>query len=69
MKFVGRNIFPGGDGSPDNPYSNIERAISNAADDTTLIFKAGSVNTFYADTLVINRPFTLKGKDVTLLKQ
>lgn len=67
IKFVGNNTW--GDGSPDNPYKNIEAAISNAPNDATLIFKAGSDNTFSASTLVINRPFTLKGKDVIIRKQ
>jgi len=67
VKFVGNSTS--GDGSPDNPYKNIEAAISNAPNDATLIFKAGSDNTFSASTLVINRPFTLKGKDVIIRKQ
>ncbi|MDZ7262044.1 MAG: C10 family peptidase [candidate division KSB1 bacterium] len=67
VKFVGNSTS--GDGSPDSPYKNIEEAVANAPDDATLIFKAGSDNTFSASTLVINRPLTLKGKDVIIRKQ
>ncbi len=67
VKSVGANNP--GDGSPDDPYEDIEEAIVEAPDRATLIFKAGSVNTFAASTLVIDRPFTLKGHDVTIQKQ
>jgi hypothetical protein len=67
VKFVG-NIIQG-DGSPINPYLNLENALSKAPDGATLIFKAGSDNTFYTSSLVINRPFILKGYNVTIRKQ
>jgi hypothetical protein len=67
VKFVGDNNP--GDGSPDDPYEDIEEAIAEAPDGATLIFKAGSDNTFSAGTLTINQPFTLKGKDVTIRKE
>ena len=57
-----------GDGSPDAPYQNIEEALSVAPNGATLIFKAGSVNTFSAGTLTINRPLTLKGEEATIKK-
>ena len=64
VKFVGADNS--GDGSPDDPYRDIEEAIDEAPNYATLIFKAGSDNTFSAATLVIDRPFTLKGRDVTI---
>ncbi len=64
-KFVG-NTNPG-DGSPDNPYEDIEEALAGAPDGSTLIFKAGSTNTFDAGTLVIDRPLILKGSDAKIL--
>ena len=64
MKFVG-DTNPG-DGTPDNPYEDIEEALVGAPNGTTLIFKAGSVNTFDAGTLVINRPLILKGYDAVI---
>ena len=64
MKFVGNTNL--GDGSPDNPYMNIEEALIEAPNGTTLIFKAGSVNTFNAGTLVINRPLILKGYNAVI---
>jgi len=67
VKFVGDNNP--GDGSPSNPYEDIKEAIGNAPNGATLIFKAGSTNTFSGDTLVINRPFTLKGHNVIIQKQ
>jgi hypothetical protein len=67
VKFVGGGVA--GDGSPNDPYENIEEAIANASDGATLIFKAGSDNTFSAATLVIDRPFTLKGKDAIIRRE
>lgn len=67
VKFVGAG--DSGDGTPDNPFENIQEAIANVPDSATLIFKAGSVNTFTSPMLVINRPLTLKGKDVIIRKQ
>jgi hypothetical protein len=67
VRFVGDDSS--GDGSPNDPYQDIEEAIAEAQDDATLIFKAGSINTFSADTLVIDRPLTLKGWDVIVRKQ
>ncbi|MCJ7578352.1 MAG: hypothetical protein MUO91_07860, partial [candidate division Zixibacteria bacterium] len=67
VKFVGAASL--GDGSPDDPYRDIEEAVAEAPNGATLIFKAGSDNTFSADQLVIDRPLTLKGKDVTIRKQ
>lgn len=67
VEFVGNTIS--GDGSPDNPYKNIEEAVTNVANGTTLVFKAGSINTFTANTLTIDRPLTLKGADVIIQKQ
>jgi len=58
-----------GDGSPDDPHENIEEALADAPDHATLIFKAGSDNTFSANKLVINKPLILKGKDITIRKQ
>jgi len=53
-----------GDGSPDNPFQDIEEAIAAVPDSVTLIFKTGLVKPFSADTLVIDRPMVLKGKTV-----
>ena len=64
VKFVG--AADAGDGSPNDPYENIEEAIVEAADNTALIFKAGSVNTFSAATLTISKPLTLRGYNATI---
>jgi hypothetical protein len=66
VQFVGNT--GSGDGSPDNPYEGIEEALQNAPDAATLIFKAGSINTFTSSPLVLNRPLTLKGYNVTIIK-
>jgi hypothetical protein len=63
VRFVGAT--DPGDGSPDEPYLDIAEALLEAPDHTTLIFKAGSDNTF-SGSLTIDRPLTLKGRDVTL---
>ena len=64
VKFVGNTSS--GDGSPDNPYKDIEEAVSLSADNTTLIFKAGTSHTFAADTLIISKPLTIKGDNVVI---
>jgi PKD repeat protein len=64
VRFVG--AADAGDGSPDDPYQDIEEALGAAPDGATLIFKAGSYNTFSSAPLVINRPLTLKGYDATI---
>ncbi len=55
-----------GDGTPDDPYGGIEEALADVTDGTTIIFRAASDNTFAAPTLIVDRPLTLRGKDVTL---
>jgi len=55
---------PGGDGSPDQPYTDIDQALAEAPDSCTLIFKAGTDMPFAGDQLVIDRPMVLKGKMV-----
>ncbi len=70
VKFIGQ--YDWGPGIPGDPYHDIEaalRATPGPPDGATLIFKADSVNTFSAPTLVISRPFTLKGKNVTIRRQ
>ena len=67
MKFVGST--GAGDGSPGDPYLNVEAAVSAAPANSTLIFKAGSDNTFAASTLIINKALTLKGRNITIRKQ
>ncbi|MBN1149260.1 MAG: C10 family peptidase [Anaerolineales bacterium] len=57
-----------GDGSPNAPYQNIEEALAEAPNGAALIFKAGSVNTFAAGTLTINKPLTLMGEEATITK-
>jgi hypothetical protein len=66
VRFVGASVT--GDGSPSNPHKDIQEALGAAPDGATLIFKAGSLNTFSAAQLVINRPLTLKGLNVTISK-
>jgi hypothetical protein len=67
VRFVG--AADPGDGSPDDPYQDVEEAIIEASNGDTLIFKAGSTNTFSSASLTINRRLTLKGYNVTIQKQ
>ena len=64
--FVGSTTS--GDGSPLQPYQDITQAASAASSGTTLIFKAGSDNTFTAP-LTITKALTLKGRGVTIRKK
>jgi hypothetical protein len=57
-----------GDGTPADPYGTVEEAVTEAPDDAVIIFKAGGEYLFTATPLVIARPLTLKGRDVTLRK-
>jgi hypothetical protein len=67
VRFVG-DTDPG-DGSPNDPYENICEAVAEVPNGTALVFRAGSENTFSGGTLVITRPLTLKGKNVTIRRQ
>ena len=64
VKFVG--AASPGDGSPNAPYIDINEALLEAPDDSTLVFKAGSQNIFSGSALIIDRPLTLKGYDITI---
>jgi hypothetical protein len=66
VRFVGAS--GSGSGSPGSPYQNIEEAIAKAANNATLIFKAGSYNSFSAPQLAINKPLLLKGINATIGK-
>jgi len=57
-----------GDGTPSTPYGTVEEALAEAPDDAVIIFKAGGEYLFTATPLVIARPLTLKGREVTLRK-
>jgi hypothetical protein len=67
VQFVGSTTS--GDGSPSNPHLGIEEALTRVPDGTTLVFKAGSDNTFATGPLTISRPLTLKGVDATIRKR
>lgn len=64
VRFVG--AASQGNGSPASPYRDIDEAMVEAPDNSTLIFKAGSQNTFSGTSLVIDRPLTLKGHAATI---
>jgi hypothetical protein len=64
VKFVGAGNS--GKGNPDDPYRDIEEAKEKAPDNTILIFRAGTTNFFTGNTIVIDKPLTLKGYDVTI---
>lgn len=70
VRFIGNTLV--GDGSPGSPYQNIEAAIADTTDipeNATLIFKTGSENTFSTESILLDFPVTLKGKDVIIKKQ
>jgi hypothetical protein len=64
VRFVG--AADPGDGSPNDPYQNIEEAVAEAPDYSTLIFKAASYNTFAGSSLLIDKPMVLKGHGVLI---
>ncbi len=66
VEFVGNTTS--GDGSPLQPYKDIQEAVANVSNGTTLIFKAGSDNTFSAP-LTITKPMTLLGREVIIRKK
>lgn len=63
VKFVGG--FSAGDGSPNEPYLDLNEAAAEAPDGATLIFRTGSRER-YSGPLTLDRPMTLKGRDVTI---
>ena len=65
VKFVTAPAGSSGDGSPNSPYTGIERAVTVAPDGSTLMLQAGSEYNF-AGALVINRPLTLNGFGATI---
>jgi len=64
VKFLGN--ASGGDGSPDSPFLDMDGALAIMADNQTLIIKAGETAYFEDDSLVINRPITIKSRDGTI---
>ena len=67
VKFVGDiTPSPGGDGSPNNVYYNLSTAMGSVPDNTTLIMHAGDQHVLNGAEYIIDRPMTLKGKDVTI---
>src|ERR1043166_2108124 len=54
-----------GNGRPFTPYSNLNQAMALAANNTTLVMKAGSTNILSSGA--INRPMILKGIEVTIV--
>jgi len=65
VKFADYWTFFPGNGSPDSPYWGIQGAHLHAPDGATVIFPAGTVQPFSASPLVLDRPMTLRGWDVT----
>jgi len=66
VRFVGAG--GSGSGSPGSPYQDLEEAAAKAANYTTLIFKAGSYNSFTAGQLFINKPLQLEAINATISK-
>jgi len=64
VRFV--DVSGSGDGTPSSPYGGVRQAAQNAPDGATLIFKAGSLNTFTGGSLVMTRPCTLKGYGILI---
>jgi len=64
VKFVGNTSS--GDGGPDDPYEDINEAVVESPSGATLIFRAGSYNTFSAPSIIIDKHLTLKGRKVTI---
>jgi hypothetical protein len=66
VKFVG--AADSGDGSPADPYLDIEEALASAPAGARLIFKADSFNTYSGTELLIDAPLTLSGHDIVIGK-
>jgi hypothetical protein len=58
-----------GDGTPSNPYNNLAEALTDAPDDVTLVFQAGSTHLLTGTAAVLNTPHVYKGTDVLLIHQ
>ena len=66
VKFVG--AADSGDGSPADPYLDLEEALVSAPNGARLIFKADSFNTYSGSELLLEGPLTLSGHDVVIGK-
>jgi len=64
VRFLGATVS--GDGSPSSPYLDMDNAIGSIPDNRTLIIKAGVTAYFEEDSLVLNRPMTIKSRDGTI---
>ena len=64
VKFVGGSS--GGDGTPNSPYQDLSTALTEVPDGTTLVFNAGTTHTYPDTSLVLDRPLTLMGHEVTI---
>ncbi|MFH1572688.1 MAG: C10 family peptidase [Acidobacteriota bacterium] len=64
VRFIGDTNS--GDGTPDNPYQDLDEALTETPDNVTLILKAGSVSTFDSYPYVLDRRVTIKGHGVTI---
>jgi hypothetical protein len=64
VKFVGGGTD--GDGSPLHPYGDVTEAAAEYPTGATIIFRAGSVNTFAPGGVTFNRACTLKGLNAVL---
>lgn len=64
VRFVGGGV--GGDGSPTQPYADIDQAVGMAPDGATLIFHAHQDHRFASSAATITREVMLKGYNATI---
>ena len=64
IRFVGGGTS--GDGSPADPYRDIDEALLSVPAGTRLVLRAGSTNTFAGGPLVIDQPVVLTGMGATI---
>lgn len=67
IRFVGAGTS--GNGGPAAPYRDMDEALANAPDGTTLIMLTGSTQAVSGTYATISRPLTLKGYNVTITKK
>jgi len=70
IRFVGNTTS--GDGSPANPYKDLQEAVADSADiphDAVLIFETDSENTFSSPELILDFPVYLRGRNAILKKE
>ncbi len=69
VRFVATEGTGAGDGTPSTPYPDLAGALTDAPDEVTLIFQAGSTHLLSGTMAVLDKPQVYKGSNVLLIHE